>query len=273
MATPNDQYDPTHSSTDVPSRTEGQVQSFARGLSVIRCFGTNHPRLTLAQVADRTGLARATARRFLHTLVSLNYAGTDGAEFWLTPRILELGHSYLSSLSLPEIAQPRLEELSARIDESSSMSVMDGHDVVYVSRVPVRRIMTVSITIGTRFPAYSTSMGRVMMADMYPDQLDNYFSDVLLEAITPRTKADEESIREELGRVRSQGWCIVDQELELGLRSVAAPVYSPTGRVVAAVNVSTRTEVQSAEEVQNSILPELLTAARTISADLTSQHQ
>lgn len=250
----------------------GQVQAFARGLAVIRSFNGDRPRQTLAQVAGQTGLPRATARRFLRTLVSLGYAGTDGTEFWLTPRILELGHSYLSSLSLPDIAQPRLEELSRRIDESSSMSVLDGTDVVYVSRVPVRRIMAVSITIGTRFPAYATSMGRVLLANMSIGELDDYLSSVEMAPLTPRTCVSAEKLRRELGTVRDQGWCLVDQELELGLRSVAAPVHAPDGRVAAAVNISTRTEVHDLDELHRIFLPALLDTARAISGDLAAQH-
>ncbi|OLT51146.1 IclR family transcriptional regulator [Corynebacterium sp. CNJ-954] len=249
----------------------GQVQSFVRGLAVIRCFDGEHPRLTLAQVAERTGLARATARRFLHTLVSMDYANTDGTEFWLTSRVLELGHSYLSSLSLPDIGQPRLEELSRRINESSSMSVLEGHDVVYVSRVPVRRIMAVSITIGTRFPAYATSMGRVLLADLNPVDLDSYLDSVALEPLTPRTCTAAGQLRAELQTVRDQGWALVDQELEIGLRSVAAPVRGPDGRTVAAVNVSTRTEVYGIDDLHRDIIPELLAAARAISGDLAAQ--
>ena len=224
----------------------------------------------LSGCAPPESLARATARRFLHTLVTVGYAGTDGAEFWLTPRVLELGYSYLSGLGLPAIAQPRLEELSRHIGESSSLSVLDGHDVVYVNRVPVRRIMTVSITIGTRFPAYATSMGRVILAGLPADELDAYLAAVELEAFTPSTLVDAPSLRAELERIREQGFAIVDQELEPGLRSLAAPVHSPTGRVVAAVNVSTQTVVHDLEELHDRFLPALLDTAELISADLAA---
>ncbi|MGO1950712.1 MAG: IclR family transcriptional regulator domain-containing protein [Mycobacteriaceae bacterium] len=250
----------------------GQVQSFARGLSVIRSFDQDHPRLTLAQVAERTGLARATARRFLHTLVSLDYANSDGSEFWLTSQVLELGHSYLSSLTLPDIAQPRLEDLSNRVGESSSMSVLDGGDIVYVSRVPVRRIMAVTITIGTRFPAYATSMGRVLLADLDAAALDNYLTSVNLNDVTPRTCTSVTELRRELEVVGEKGWALVDQELEVGLRSVAVPVHGPDGHVVSAVNVSTRTEAHDLNDLHNNILPELLATARSISGDLAAHH-
>jgi IclR family transcriptional regulator, pca regulon regulatory protein len=246
------------------------VQSLVRGLSVIRTFNADRPRQTLAQVAEATGLARATARRFLHTLVTIGYAATDGTTFWLTPRVLELGYSYMSGLGLPAIAQPRLEELSRRIGESSSLSVLDGADIVYVNRVPVRRIMTVSITIGTRFPAYATSMGRVILAGLPADQLEDYLATTEFRAFTPATIADAEALRAELARIREQGFAIVDQELEPGLRSLAAPVHSPSGRVVAAVNVSTQTVVHNLDDLHNSILPALLSTAELISADLAA---
>ncbi len=246
------------------------VQSLVRGLSVIRTFNADRPRQTLAQVAESTGLARATARRFLHTLVTVGYAGTDGTEFWLTPRVLELGYSYLSGLGLPAIAQPRLEELSRHIGESSSLSVLDGTDVVYVNRVPVRRIMTVSITIGTRFPAYATSMGRVILAGLPAEELDAYLADVELTPLTPTTLVDIPSLRTELTRIREQGFAIVDQELEPGLRSLAAPVHTPSGRVVAAVNISTQTVVHDLEELHDRFLPALIDTAALITADLAA---
>ncbi|MFD5868168.1 IclR family transcriptional regulator C-terminal domain-containing protein [Corynebacterium sp. NPDC060344] len=248
------------------------VQSLARGLSVIRAFGAERPRQTLAQVADATGLARATTRRFLHTLVDLGYAGTDGSEFWLTPRILELGYSYLSSLSLPDIAQPRLEQLSARVGESSSMSVLDGSDIVYVSRVPVRRIMTVSITLGTRFPAYATSMGRVLLADLPDAELDAYFATTDVERLAPRSLGTEKELRRELKQVRSQGWALVDQELEPGLRSLAAPIRGTDGRTVAAINVSTQTAAHELDALLRDFLPAVLDTAAAIAGDLAAQH-
>ncbi|QGU08056.1 Pca regulon regulatory protein [Corynebacterium occultum] len=247
-----------------------RVQSLVRGLSVIRTFDADRPRQTLAQVAEATGLARATARRFLHTLVGVGYADTDGNEFWLTPKVLELGYSYMSGLGLPSIAQPRLEELSRTLDESSSMSVLDGDEVVYVNRVPVRRIMTVSITIGTRFPAYSTSMGRVMLADLPEDELSAYFARAQLVSLTPAALDTEPELRAELAKVRTQGWCIVDQELEPGLRSLAAPIHSPDGRVVAAINISTQSAVHNLDELHQRFLPVLTETARQISTDLAA---
>ncbi|MEJ6013947.1 IclR family transcriptional regulator C-terminal domain-containing protein [Corynebacterium sp. H127] len=244
------------------------VQSLARGLAVIRSFNGERPKQTLSEVAEVTGLARATARRFLHTLVSLEYAGTDGTAFWLTPRVLELGFSYLSGLELPTIAQPRLEQLSRTLGESSSLSVLDGADVVYVNRVPVRKIMTVSITIGTRFPAFATSMGRVLLAALPEDQLNKFLAVADFDALTSRTKTSPADIKAELALVKDQGFAIVDQELEPGLRSVAAPIYSPTGDVIAAINISTQSALRDAGELTHQVIPELLNTARAISADL-----
>lgn len=245
-----------------------QVQSLTRGLAVIRAFDGEHPRQTLAQVAERTQLARATARRFLYTLTSEGYAATDGTEFWLTPKILELGYAYLSSLGLPTIAQPHIEQLSHATGESCSLSVLDGSDVVYVARTAVRRIMATNITIGTRFPAYATSMGRVLLADLSDAKLGDYLSTTPLEAITPRTISDESELRSVLDKVRRDGWCIVNQELELGLRSIAGPVRNRAGHVVAAVNVSTQVAMHDEDELNNVFLPELLRTCEAISRDL-----
>lgn len=250
----------------------GAVQSFVRGLDVLRTFSAETPHQTLAEVATASGLARATARRFLHTLVAIGYAGTDGREFWLTPRVLEIGFSYLTSQPLVSVARPRLDDLSRSVDESSSLSVLDGTDIVYISRVPVRRIMRVDITVGTRFPAWATSMGRVLLAGMDAATLDDYFSKVQLEALAPGTLVDEDRLRGEIAKVRDQGWCIVDQELEPGLRSVAAPVTDYDGTVVAAVNISTQTSVHDVAELHRTFLPAVMRTADLISTDYALTH-
>ena len=200
---------------------------------MICAFDRDHAELTLSEVAAATGVTRATARRFLLTLVRLGYVRTDGRFFSLTPRVLELGYAYLSSLSLPEVAEPHLEALVAEVNESSSVSVLDGDDVVYVARVPVSRIMTVAISVGTRFPAYATSMGRVLLAGLSRTELEAYLAMVTLERLTARTVATVGGLRAELAKVRSQGFALVDQELEEGLRAVAAPIRDRSGRVVA----------------------------------------
>src|SRR6266481_6042499 len=167
-------------------RNSDFVQSLDRGLAVIRAFGPDRERLSLSEVARATGLTRAATRRFLLTLVKLGYVRSDGRQFSLRPRVLELGYAYLSGLGMPEVAAPHLEELVAQVRESSSISVLDGHHIVYVARVPTKRIMTVSISVGTRFPAYATSMGRVLLAGMSTDDLNKYLAEADLAPITAR---------------------------------------------------------------------------------------
>jgi IclR family transcriptional regulator, pca regulon regulatory protein len=247
------------------------VQSLERGLAVIGAFDVEHPQLTLSEVARQCDLTRAAARRFLLTLADLGYVQTDGRLFRLSPRVLELGYAYLSSLGLPEIAEPHLEGLVRQIHESSSLCVLDGDDIVYVARVPTRRIMTVSITVGTRFPAYLTSVGRVMLAHLPDAELDTYLDRLSRSdpaRPTARTIASADRLRVELKRVRDQGYAIVDQELEEGLRSVAVPVRDRTGAVVAAVNIPAHATRNSVESVRRDLLPPLLAAAAQIEADL-----
>ncbi|GGL17743.1 IclR family transcriptional regulator [Sphaerisporangium melleum] len=244
------------------------VQSLARGLAVIRAFDAAHPELTLSEVARATGLTRAAARRFLLTLVELGYVRTDGRLFALSPRVLELGYAYLSSLSLPEVALPHLERLVAEVHESASVSVLDATDIVYVARVPTTRIMRVTISIGTRFPAHCTSMGRVLLTGLPPAGLDAYFATARLERRTSRTITSREALVAELERVREQGWAMVDQELEEGLRSIAAPIRDRGGRVVAAVNLSSHASRTTVESAREDLLPSLLAAAARIEADL-----
>jgi IclR family pca regulon transcriptional regulator len=244
------------------------VQSLERGLAVIRAFGADTPELTLSEVSRSTGLTRAATRRFLLTLTDLGYVRSDGRRFALTPRVLELGYAFLSSLSLPEVAEPHLERLVAEVHESSSVSVLDGDDIVYVARVPTSRIMRVSINLGTRFPAYATSMGRVLLAGLPPEDLDAYFERVELRRLSPRTITGEAPLRAELDRIRAQGWAMVDQELEEGLRSVAAPIRERSGRVTAAVNLGAHASRTSSEAMRRELLPPLLATAARIEADL-----
>lgn len=243
------------------------VQSLARGLAVIRAFDADHATLTLSDVARRADLPRAAARRFLQTLHTLGYVRSDGRDFALTPRVLELGFSYLSALSLPAIAQPHLERLSRDIDESVSAAVRDGHDIVYVARVPTRRIMSVGITIGTRFPAYATSMGRVLLAAEPADRVAELIGAARPEALTPRTRTDVDELTAELARIREQGWALVDEELEQGLRSLAVPVHGRDGTVVAAVNVSASARGDVGEWRDRCLAP-LTAAAAAIDAEL-----
>lgn len=234
---------------------------------MIRALSAPEPQ-TLSDVARATGLTRAASRRFLLTLQQLGYVHLSGTRFALTPQVLELGYAYLSSLTLPEVAQPHLERLVDEIHESSSVSVLDGTDVVYVARVPTRRIMRVAISVGTRFPAYATSMGRVLLAGLEPGALDDVLARTDLVALTPETVCEPRALRAELDRVGEQGYALVDQELEAGLRSIAAPIRA-AGEVVAAINVSAHA-TRSIEDVRGSLLPPLLLTAEAIERDLAA---
>ncbi|WP_020017529.1 IclR family transcriptional regulator domain-containing protein [Promicromonospora sukumoe] len=253
---------------DPGTRSGEFVQSLERGLSVIRAFGPDRARMTLSEVARAADLSRASARRFLHTLVELGYVVTDGRVFALRPQVLELGYAYLSSLSLPEVAQPHLERLAEDVGESSSVAVLDGAEIVYVARVATHRIMSAAIQVGTRFPASATSMGRAVLAHLPSRDRDDFLGAVALVPLTPRTIVDVELLRAELDLVRDQGWALVDQELEEGLRSLAAPLRDRSGRVVGAVNVSAPVRRGAVEELVAEFLPALLRAAAEIEADL-----
>ena len=247
------------------------VQSLERGLSVIRAFDAEHPKLTLSEVATSTGLSRAAARRFLRTLVQLGYMRSDGSRFSLRPKILELGYAYLSSLTLPEVAMPHLEQLVEQVHESSSVCELDGNEVIYIARVPTKRIMTVTISVGTRFPAYATSMGRVLLAALPPDALEQYLAEAVLEPLTANTVTDAGRLREILAEVAAQGYAIVDQELEEGLRAVAAPIRGAQDTGTAAINISAHASRVSVESLRTDIVPALLETARQIEADLAAQ--
>jgi IclR family transcriptional regulator, pca regulon regulatory protein len=251
-----------------PARDTTFVQSLDRGLAVIRAFDADHPRLQLSEVARATGLTRAAARRFLLTLVRLGYVRLEGREFSLRPRVLELGYAYLSGLTLPQVAQPHLEALVGRVDESSSISVLDGDDIVYVARVQTKRIMTVVITVGTRFPAHATAMGRVLLANLPASELDAYLARAEPASLTPRTVTDAAELRTVLGRVRSRGYALVDEELEEGLRSAAAPVCDRKGTVVAAVNLSVSAHRTTLRRLEEEYVPLLVETAGEISRDL-----
>ena len=246
------------------------VQSLARGLAVIRAFDADHATLTLSEVAERAAMPRAAARRFLLTLEQLGYVRAEKRAFALTPRVLELGFSYLSALSLPEIAQPHLEQLSREVDESASLAVLDGTDVVYVARVPTRRIMSVSITIGTRFAAYATSLGRVMLAGLAVDEREAILRASNRVRYTASTTIELPELMAKIEHAALTGWALVDNELEDGLTSVAAPVRNRAGVVVAAVNVSMSGRVDSDNDLEVTVAA-LVRTALAIEADLRTQ--
>jgi IclR family pca regulon transcriptional regulator len=247
------------------------LQSLERGMAVIQVFSREHPTLTLSEVARLTGMTRATARRILLTLEKLGHVRSDGRLFSLTPRVLTLGWAYLSSLNLWEIAQPLMEDLVQETGESCSASTLDLPDIVYVARVPTRRIMSITLGVGTRLPAHATSMGRVLLADLPAAELDRYLEEFPLQAFTERTITDPAALRESLAEVRKQGWALNDQELEIGLRSIAAPIKSADGRTIAALNVSAAAPRVSVGELRSRFLPALLRTADLISSNLIRQ--
>lgn len=243
------------------------VQSLERGLAVIRAFDADHSEMRLSEVAAATGLTRAAARRFLLTLVELGYVRQDDSRFSLRPRVLDLGYAYLSGLSFAEIAQPHMETLVRKLNESSSISVLDETDVVYVVRVPTRRIMTITLAVGTRLPAYATSMGRVLLAQLPPEELDERLARIKMRKLTPRTLTSKKALREELARVAEQGYAMVDQELEQGLRSAAVPIRDVGGNV-AALNISVHASRADMDELRDRYVPEVIEVASAIEQDL-----
>lgn len=247
------------------------VRSFERGLRVIRAFGSGQGEMTLAAVARATDLNRATARRFLLTLEELGYVQRRGDLFRLTPRVLDLGYAYISSLGLPQLALPFLETLSETVHEASSVGVLDDSDVVYVARVPAKRVMTVSIGLGSRFPAYRTSLGRAILASMAEDEVAEVWEASDRSNPTPKTVTSFDDLLEKLEEVRRRGFALVDQELELGVRSVAAPLHDSSGRTVAAINLSTHANRTTKQELHARYIPELLATARSIDDVLASQ--
>ncbi|WP_428003587.1 IclR family transcriptional regulator [Acidovorax sp.] len=248
-----------------PKPSDSYVQSFARGLEVIRSFSASAPQQTLSEVAAQTGLTRAGARRILLTLQTLGYVETDGRQFRLTPRILDLGFAYLSSLPIWNLAEPVMEDLVEEVRESSSAAVLDGLDIVYVLRVPTHKIMRTNLGVGSRLPACWTSMGRVLLAALPDDELQQRLAAHPLQRWTEHTATDVPTLLTRIRQARQQGWCLVNQELEEGLISIAAPLTNRTGQTVAALNISGQANRTSAEVMQEAMLPALLKAAKLIS--------
>jgi IclR family pca regulon transcriptional regulator len=255
---------------DIPRRSSDFVQSLERGLSVIRVFDADHRDMMLSEVAREAGLTRAAARRFLLTLIKLGYVRQENGRFSLRPRVLELGYAYLSTLEFNEIALPYMEWLVAEVNESCSISVLDGTDIVYVLRVPTRRIMTITISVGTRLPAWVTSMGRVLLADLPEGELDELLARSEIRRMTKRTVAGEAELRKLLAKIRDQGYAMVDQELEEGLRSMALPIHDASGKVIAAMNVSASSSRTGMRALRHDYLPPAREAVAKIEADLVS---
>ncbi|MFC0862534.1 IclR family transcriptional regulator C-terminal domain-containing protein [Sphaerimonospora cavernae] len=242
------------------------VESLARGLAVLTGFTTAG--MSLSALAEATGLPRATVRRALITLTHLGYVAAEGRVFRLTPRVLDLGYACLARLTLPQIAQPHLTWLAGEVRDSASMAILAGDDIRYVARVPTERIMSVDITVGTRFPAYATSMGRVLLAGLGEADRAAYLARADPRPLTRHTVTSPVPLAELLDQVRRDGYALVDQELEEGLRSIAVPVRDRAGEVVAAVNVSTHAHRQTAERTREAVLPPLREAAARIEHDL-----
>jgi IclR family pca regulon transcriptional regulator len=247
------------------------VASFARGLDVIRSFGPDHSRQTLTEVADRTGLTRATARRFLLTLSELGLARSDGKYFELTPAILDLGHAYLSSLNVWDALQPSLDAVSRDLDESCSAAVLQGTEIIYIARAASRhRILSIGLRVGTRLPAHATSMGQVLIANSEPAVLAGYLRDARLRTFTAHTLGARDGLEKRLTAVRAQGHAVCDQELEEGLRSIAVPVMNRRGATLAAINVSSQAARTSVDHMLKVFLPRLKAAAAEINQAIYS---
>ena len=250
---------------EAPKPSDSYVQSFARGLEVIRSFNAQAQEQTLSEVAAKTGLTRAGARRILLTLQTLGYVHSDGKLFRLTPRILDLGFAYLSSTPLWNLAGPVMEGLTDAVQESCSAAVLDGLDVVYVLRVHTHKIMSTNLSVGSRLPAFWTSLGRVLLAGLPDAQVQALMQQCPRVQYTQMTRTSDEALWEVIRQTRAQGWCLLNQELEEGLISIAAPVKNSMGQTVAALNISGQANRTSAEMMQSQLLPQLLLTCQTIS--------
>lgn len=242
------------------------MTSLARGLAVIRAFSQQRKKLSIAQVSHQTGIPRAAVRRCLHTLARLGYVSINERDFALSPKILTLGHAYLSSTPLSASAQPSLDRITATTHESCSMAILEDDEILYVARSAATvRIMSVDLSIGSRLPAYCTSMGRVLLASLAPKELAAHFERVKPVAYTQYTLTTRDKLAKALDTVREQGYSIVDQELEIGLRSIAVPVIDASGKAVAAINIGAQASRASARLMQQEFLPPLRAAARELS--------
>jgi IclR family transcriptional regulator, pca regulon regulatory protein len=257
------------SSLDIFTGDPNFMTSLARGLIVIQAFTQQSPQMTISQLSVKTGLSRAAVRRCLYTLTKLGFAGAeDGSRYSLRPRMLTLSHTYTTSNTLSAAAQPILERMSAALRESFSVATLDGEDIVYIARTQVNRVMAVDLHIGSRLPAYCTSMGRVLLAYLPTEQLEQYLAKAVLTPHTTRTITSVEKLRLALRNVRRNGYALVDQEYEVGLRSLAVPVYASSGRVVATLNLSGNAPRLSVLEMQSRFLNHLRNAANELSVFL-----
>jgi IclR family pca regulon transcriptional regulator len=262
----------THDHADgAPAPGDAYVQSFARGIAVMRSFGAQYPRQTMSQVAQRTGLTRAGARRILLTLQQLGYVRCDGRWFELTAKVLDLGFAYLSSLDLWHLAEPLMQEFAREVGESCSAAILDGHDIVYVLRVASHKIMSLNLGVGSRLPAWCSSMGRVLLAGLGDDEVARLLAQARPLARTPRTVHQPDALLEIVRTVRQQGWALVDEELEEGLISLAVPIRARDGRVLAAINVSGQAHRTPRAVMLDAMLPRLRRTAGVIEQLLASR--
>jgi IclR family transcriptional regulator, pca regulon regulatory protein len=237
------------------------VNALARGLAVITSFGEQAEQQTLTDVAAKTGLTRGTARRFLLTLEALGYVRGDGKSFRLAPKTLNLGYAYLSSLPLWKAAQPIMKDLVDELNESCALGVLDDHDIVYIARLPPKHLSFVPVNLGTRMPAHVNAMGQVLLAEFSPQELDDYFRNAKLEKVTRYTPTSEVAIRRALAGVAEAGYALSDQQLQLGLRSIAVPVPVRSGRPEVAINISAEDHRVSKRDLIRRFLPVLRRAA------------
>jgi IclR family pca regulon transcriptional regulator len=241
------------------------VQGVERCFAVIRAFDGDAPSLTIAGVAERSGLTRSVARRYLFTLRDLGYVAQRGTLFSMTPRILDIGFAYLLSVDVARVAQPFMEKIVETLHESCSAAVVDGTDIVYVVRVPARRIMSANLVLGSRLPAHATSIGKALLAYAPPERLEAYLAQKPLKRITEHTITDERAFRKTLDEARRRGWASASDESELGVRSIAAPVFNRRNEVEAAINVAGHASRLSFKTLKEVCLPVLLATTTEIS--------
>ncbi|GLY92298.1 IclR family transcriptional regulator domain-containing protein [Actinoallomurus iriomotensis] len=253
------------------TRPAAFVRAFDRGLDILTCFSEHSAALSVSEVAAKAGLDRKTARRLLYTLEALGYVARDDALYRLTPKTLELGYARLVRSSFAELAQYYMDELAERIDQSCSLGIFDGQAALFIARAAVHRVMTISLRPGTRVPAYASAMGRALLSGLSAQELAHYLRETQLTAHTDRTITDPDKLRTEIEHVRQNGWALLDQELEIGVRSIATPVRDHVGRIIAAISVGTHAQLVEEHELTTTILPAMLDCATAIQQDLTAQ--
>lgn len=256
--------------TEDTGRSPDFVTALERGLNVLAAFGREPRRMTLTQVAEATDLSRGTARRFLLTLQQLNFVGSDGKLFWLTPKVLQFSNAYLATFGLSEAGKSVIRQLTEEIGESSSMAVLDGYDVVYVARIETRRIFSSGLEVGSRLPAFCSSLGRALLSGFDEATLDKWLREGTFVAHSPRTIVEPEALRQKILEAQRLQYAIVDGEVEVGVRSIAVPVRDRAGTIVAALNIGTSAARTSLDHMRKVYLPALREAAAKVEKTLVS---